>query len=85
MRSRSSSTLMNFGVLFREHKFSTANISHTFCQSATKLAAGISCGQPSDRGRLRNRTEHLVDGLVERDEICRIDREGLAVHQGQDW
>jgi len=31
VRSRSSPILMNFGPLFRERKFSTANISDIFC------------------------------------------------------
>jgi len=37
MRSISSPILVNFGPLFREHKFLIADISHIFCQSATKF------------------------------------------------
>ena len=37
MSSRRSSILVNFGPLLWEHKFSTADISHTSCHSATKF------------------------------------------------
>ena len=41
MHSRSSRILVNFGPLFWEHKFSTADMLHTSCRSVTKLGSII--------------------------------------------
>ena len=38
MRSKSSPILVNLGLLFLEHKCSTADISDTFCRRVTKSA-----------------------------------------------
>jgi len=38
VRSRSSAILVNFGPLFRDHKFLTVDILGTFCRRVTKFS-----------------------------------------------
>jgi len=45
MRSKSYGISVDFGSLFLEHKFSTAEISHITCRSATKFGSVRGSGQ----------------------------------------